>query len=168
MGKKELRIWAKNKRKELDMTSISKILVDKLRQTNEYKISKNIMIFYPLESEVDLLSLTEDDTKAFYLPRIKDDILECCPYTVGDELCKSSFNTKEPVCEACSKTVIDMIVVPALACDKNNYRLGYGGGFYDRLLKDFNGEKVVCIPPELVIETIYPEKHDIKMDLVIF
>ena len=60
-----------------------------------------------------------------------------------------------------------LIIVPALAVDKNNYRLGYGKGFYDRFLNDFNRIKVVCIPKCLTIDTIYPEKHDIPMDLVI-
>lgn len=167
MDKKSLRIWAKNKRKEIDMASISAVLADKLVQTEEYKSSKNIMLFYPMPEEVNLLSLLKDETKTFYLPRIKGNELECCPYCVGDELCESKFHTQEPTCQACNKTVIDIVITPALACDKNGYRLGYGGGFYDRFLADFKGIKVVCIPKELIIETVYPEKYDIKTDLII-
>jgi len=167
MNKKELRAWAKSKRKELDMVKISAILVDKLVQTQEYKQAKNIMLFYPLEEEVSLLSLLEDKSKTFYLPRIKADEMECCPYCEDDELSESCFHTKEPTCQACSKQRIDLVIVPALACDKNGFRLGYGRGFYDRFLKDFEGEKVVCIPKELVVETVYPENHDIKMDLIL-
>ena len=167
MNKSELRIWAKNKRKELDMATISTILTDKLVKTEEYKSSKNIMLFYPLKDEVNLLSLLGDDSKNFFLPRIKGEILECCNYTNGDELCESCFKTVEPTCQACDKKNIDLVIIPALACDKDGYRLGYGGGFYDRFLKDFHGIKITCIPRELVIETVFPEKHDIKPDMIL-
>ena len=167
MNKKILRKWAINKRKEIDIMQISIILSEKLLETEEYKRAKNIMIFHPLKNEVNLLSILKDKTKQFYLPRIKGEELECCVYQEGDELCESCFHTKEPTCKACDKTIIDMVVVPALAIDRNNYRLGYGGGFYDRFLNDFRGKKIACIPKELYIETVYPEKHDIKMDLVI-
>jgi 5-formyltetrahydrofolate cyclo-ligase len=149
------------------MGAISSILAEKLVQTEEYKNSKNIMLFYPLPDEVNLLLLLKNKTKNFYLPRIKGDELECCVYKEGDELCESCFHTKEPTCNACNKTNIDMIIVPALAIDKNGYRLGYGGGFYDRFLSNFIGIKVCCIPKEFILETVYPEKHDIKMDLII-
>lgn len=167
MDKNSLRKWAKEKRKKLDMVKISTILSSKLVQTKEYKNSKNIMLFYPLENEVNLLSLLGDSSKQFYLPRIINSELECCPYNIGDELCQSKFHTQEPTCKSCSKTNIDTVIVPALAVDKNNYRLGYGGGFYDRFLKDFSGKKLVCIPEELIVESVYPESHDIKIDLII-
>lgn len=167
MNKSELRIWAKEKRKELDMAQISTVLADKLVQTEEYKNSKNIMLFYPLENEVNLLSLLGDNTKYFYLPRVKENELECCPYSLDDKLAKSDFNISEPLCKACSKQEIDLVIVPALACDKNGYRLGYGGGFYDRFLQDFGGIKICCIPQELLLDNIFPEKHDVKMHLII-
>ncbi len=166
-NKSALRKLAKDIRKKLDITSISGNLAEKLTLTEEYKSSKNIMIFYPMPEEVNLLSLLKDSEKQFYLPRIKGKELECCPYMIGDELCESCFHTSEPTCQACSKTILDIVIVPALAVDKNNYRLGYGGGFYDRFLNDFNGLKIVCIPEALILDTIYPEKHDIKMDKII-
>ena len=167
MNKQNLRKWARGKRKELDMEKESSILAEKLVQTEEYKRAKNVMLYYPLEKEVNLLSLLNDETKNFYLPRIKVESLECCKYSSGDELCESCFHTLEPTCNACSKQEIDLVIVPALAVDKNNYRLGYGGGFYDRFLKDFKGFKIVCIPEELIVENVYPEKHDVKIDLII-
>ena len=167
MDKQLLRKWARGKRKELDMGAISSILAEKLVQTEEYKNSKNIMLFYPLPDEVNLLLLLKDRTKNFYLPRIKGDELECCSYKTGDVLCESCFHTQEPICNACIKSNIDLVIVPALACDRHGFRLGYGGGFYDRFLKDYNGIKVCCIPNDLLLETVYPEKHDIKMDLTI-
>lgn len=167
MNKQEIRKWARGKRQELDMEKISSVLVKKLVQTEEYKNSKNIMIFYPMSGEVNLLSLLQDKTKQFFLPRVEGKELVCCPYCAGDELCESKFHTQEPTCQACSRQNIDLVIVPAIACDKNGYRLGYGGGFYDRFLKDYDGMTMCCIPQELVLDNIYPEKHDIKINFII-
>ena len=167
MDKQSLRKWARGKRKELDMEKISSILVSKLVQTDEYKNSKNIMIFYPVKDEVNLLPLLEDKTKNYYLPRINGKDLECCPYCYGDALCESKFHTQEPTCQTCEKTCIDLVIVPALACDKDGYRLGYGGGFYDRFLRDLENIKMCCIPHELYVETVFPEFFDEKIDIII-
>lgn len=167
MTKESLRKWAKEERKKLDIKSISGILSEKLRKTEEYKNSNNIMLYYPLPNEVNLLDLLNDSSKQFYLPRIQGSELECCPYKIGNKLSESYIHTLEPVCKSCSKTILDIVIVPALACDLKNYRLGYGGGFYDRFLKNYNGKKIACIPSKLLIESIFHQEHDIKMDLVI-
>lgn len=163
--KEELRQRVKAFRKTISFNS--ELLASKLMQSEEYKLAENIMIFYPLKNEVNLLSLLKDKAKRFYLPKIEGDKMLCCPYSEGDDLCISCFNTMEPLSQACEKNSIDLVVIPALCCDKNNYRLGYGGGFYDRFLKDFKGKKVVCIPNIMIVETIYPEEYDVPADVVI-
>lgn len=167
MNKNELRIWAKEKRKELNIELLSKKLVQQLQQLNEYKQAKNIMIFYPIKGEINLLSLLDDKSKNFYLPRIDGKNLLCCPFKSGDELCVSCFKTKEPLTEAVNKNLIDLVIVPALCCDKQNYRLGYGGGFYDRFLQNRIFKTIVCLPKELLVDTIYPEEYDVPVDIVV-
>lgn len=157
----------RSKMKGICKRECSETLVRLLKNTVEYKRAKNIMLFYPLKNEVNLLPLLEDCEKNFYLPRVSGDNLVCCPYRLGDELCFSSFKTQEPLSEPVNKNTIELVIVPALCCDKKNFRLGYGGGFYDRFLKDFNGKKIVCIPKELIVDTVYPEKYDVPVDLVI-
>ena len=150
------------------MKALSKRLAQKLRNTEEYKSAKNIMIFYPLKDEVDLLELTNDNSKTFYLPKIDGDNLLCCKYDSNTELCESCFHTKEPVTEQTTFThQPDLVIVPALAVDKNNYRLGYGGGFYDRFLSKTETIKIVCLPKQFVVKTVYPENFDIPVDRVI-
>ena len=153
--------------KSFDKSSYSKLLVQKLKENDFYKNSKNIMIFYTLKNEVNLLELLEDNTKNFFLPKINNDTLCCCPYCKDDELISAKFNTFEPKTEPFDKNLIDLIIVPALCCDKNGYRIGYGGGYYDKFLKDCTGIKVACLPKQLVFESIYPEEFDIKMDYII-
>ena len=167
MDKQQLRIWAKKERKKLDIKALSYEIVKKLQDTEVYKQAKNIMLFYPLKEEISLLSLLEDKTKNFYLPKIEGDNLLCCPYDLGDTLCESCFKTKEPLSNPISKDLIDLVIIPALAVDRNNYRLGYGGGFYDRFLANIDVLKIVCIPKILLVDTVFPELHDIKIDKII-
>lgn len=167
MKKHDLRKYIKEKRKTLQIDALSEIIVQKLVQTKEYKQAKHIMIFYPLKAEINLLSLLNDEDKTFYLPKIEGNNLLCCSYKNGEELCESCFKTKEPLTPPVEKSILDLIIVPALAVDKNNYRLGYGGGFYDRFLKGVNSTKITCLPKEFVLDTVYPEVHDIKIDKII-
>ena len=155
-NKQALRKWAKEERSKLDMKALSKKLAKKLQNTKEYKTAENIMIFYPLKDEVDLLELINDSSKTFYLPKIDGENLLCCKFDKNTELCESCFHTMEPNTKQIKFTP-DLVVVPALACDKNNYRLGYGKGFYDKFLSDAKTKSIVCIPKEVVIDTIYPE-----------
>ena len=137
------------------------------------------MIFYPLKDEVNLLSLTEDKTKNFYLPKIDGDNLLCCKFEENTELCESCFHTMEPVVTHLPASGVlppqggqilflpDLVIVPALAVDKDNYRLGYGKGYYDRYLKDLNVTKIVCIPKELIVDTVFHDEFDIPVNIVI-
>ena len=167
MTKQQLRNWVKEERKKLNIETLSQTLVSKLQSTEEYKQAKNIMIYYPLKYEVNLLSLLKDKTKKFYLPKINGNNLLCCPFDEKKELCESCFKTKEPLTQSINKTILDLVIVPALAVDKKNFRLGYGGGFYDRFLKNLDVCKIVCISERYVVENIYPEKHDIIINKII-
>ena len=62
---------------------------------------------------------------------------------------------------------MDIIFVPALAVDNEGNRLGYGGGFYDRFLKDLKTTKIVPISKSLVFDNIPTEDFDIKIDMII-
>ncbi len=164
--KTDLRIKAKTIRKGLDIKNISHILCEKIRNSEEFKTAKNVMIFYPLKDEIDLLELLTED-KNFYLPRMNGLSLNVCPYKKGDKLEVKAFGVKEPRTAAVSAKILDLILVPALMADKNNYRLGYGKGFYDRLITHTDAKTIVCLPKELIVEEIPTEPHDKKVDIVI-
>lgn len=167
MEKEKLRTKAKNIRKTLDMKTLSQNLTAKLREQEFYKSAKNVMIFYPLENEIDVLGLLEDD-KNFFLPRVNSSDLLVCPYKKGDRLEKSKFNVNEPCVGAVGAEILDLIIVPALMTDENNHRLGYGGGFYDRFLASFPDIKsVVLIPKALTIPCLPAEPCDVPAGCVI-
>lgn len=168
-NKTYLRIKAKDIRKTLDICKVSERVVMLIRENEVYKNSKNVMLYYPLKYEINLLGLLDDD-KNFYLPKVNRQNLEVCPYKKGDKLIKSGFNTMEPEKEGVDKKILDLVIVPALMADKNGYRLGYGGGFYDRFTRSGKGNfKTLCaIAKELYVESLPVESFDVKIDEIIY
>ena len=78
------------------------------------------------------------------------------------------FNTYHPSAATEYKGPYDMIIVAGLAFDKNGYRVGYGGGYYDTFLQHHSAAiKVgVCFPFQL-IDRVPVEDHDVQLDLVL-
>lgn len=166
-NKTALRTRAKEIRKKLDVLQLSQIAVEKLRMSDFYKTAEHVLLFYPLKYEINLLELMNDDKK-FYLPKVSGENLFICPFSKGDTLEISEFNVKEPCSNPVNPKILDLIIVPALMTDRKNYRLGYGGGFYDRFLAKYPAVKsVIPIANELIIEKLPHEDFDIKCDFVI-
>ncbi len=71
------------------------------------------------------------------IPRCVENDLSWHFWQSGDALVKGAFGIREPLASApiCAPDTVDLILVPAVACDRRGYRLGYGGGFYDRLFE---------------------------------
>lgn len=161
--KSDIRLWAKNIRQSLDIVKISEKICDVIRNQEVYKTANKVMIFYPLDNEINLLALLEDD-KQFYLPRVNGDTLEVCPYKNGDTLICSSFKVYEPQTESTDKNTPDIIFTPALSVDNSGYRLGYGGGFYDRFFRGVKGLKIAVIPYELVLDKLPSDDYDVRCD----
>ncbi|WP_288262381.1 5-formyltetrahydrofolate cyclo-ligase [uncultured Prochlorococcus sp.] len=110
----------------------------------EYKNIGYIAIYWPLKNEVDLRSLKEEFSLA--LPRcIYKNKLLFYPWD-NKSLTKDSEGILSPDNSfSLSYKKISMIFVPCLSVDKNLIRLGYGGGYFDKLRVDSNWRKVPCI-----------------------
>ena len=167
MNKADLRKYIKVIRRTLDLDILSNQIVENIRKLNEYKYSQNVMLFYPLKGEINLLKLLDDTNKNFFLPKVHGEKLMVCPYKKGDRLKESIFKTLEPVTLPVDKRDLDLIIVPALCVDKNNYRLGYGKGFYDRFLHNNKTTKITPIPECLILDLIPHDDFDEKIDLIV-
>ncbi len=65
-------------------------------------------------------------------------------------------------------TAQDLLVVPALAVNKGRFRLGKGGGYYDRMRAQIEEAVIVVILPDALLELDFPaEDHDLKVSAVI-
>lgn len=80
-----------------------------------------------------------------------------------DQLESVYYGLLEPiieVTEAVPKNLIDLIIVPGVAYDPLGYRIGFGGGYYDRFLADYAGDTLAMALGEQLIERVPEEKHD--------
>ena len=111
---------------------------------SDYKKIGFIAIYWPLRNEVDIRSLKEKFSLA--LPRCKDKN-ELLFYPWDEEpLTKDYAGILSPNNSfSLSYNQISMIFVPCLSVDKNLTRLGYGGGYFDKLRTDNNWRNVPCI-----------------------
>jgi 5-formyltetrahydrofolate cyclo-ligase len=156
-------------RKTLNTEASSKKIINKLFCLKEYKKSKNILCYFPLKYEIQTFECFKDNSKNWYLPRVSGENMEICPYSFN-KMEIGSFNICEPTTEKIKNTnIIDCVIIPCVACDINGYRIGYGKGYYDRFFKELkhNPIKIMLIYSELLCKNIYPEKHDIKADIII-
>ena len=167
--KKYIRKISLEKRKCLDIQKLSNGILTNLFSLEEYKNAKNIMCYYPLKYEVQIQACLCDNSKNWFLPRVKDDKIEVCPYCES-ELKKGHFGIFEP----CGKQIdscdnLDLIIMPAVAADINGYRIGYGKGFYDRFLFSIktSAKKIIPLYSELIYPNTFPEEHDIKADIIV-
>ena len=63
---------------------------------------------------------------------------------------------------------IDFILVPAVGLDKKGYRLGMGGGYYDRyLVKAINAKKIAAVYDCQVVDEVIKDDYDIKVDMIL-
>ncbi|MDI6401141.1 5-formyltetrahydrofolate cyclo-ligase [Balneolaceae bacterium ANBcel3] len=109
------------------------------------------------------------DKKKLILPRICGaDSLEHIVTTDIDHLKKNSWGIDEPPPGNTVKPEeIELVFIPALAADYQGHRIGYGKGFYDRFLSQCPAHKVIIVPEAALVDTIYPEAHDIPAHTIV-
>ncbi|SFL82136.1 5-formyltetrahydrofolate cyclo-ligase [Gracilibacillus orientalis] len=91
-------------------------------------------------------------------------------YQAGDELENVWTDIWEPsISDALciEKNQIDLMIVPGVVFNKQGFRIGYGGGFYDRYLQCYTGATVSLAADFQIVETIIPETHDKPVDILI-
>ena len=165
--KNELRTKALEKRKTLNCSELSSKIIKNLFKLPEYGCSKNIICYYPLKYEADTKECFKDGCKKWFLPRVNGQRLEICPFR---SLKRGAFGILEPQSEPLKNySDIDMIIIPACAADVQGFRLGWGKGYYDRFLPCLpqNCIKAVLVYSELLYKTVYPDKYDIKADIIV-
>ena len=139
LRKKILKLREKNNKRDvqINFNQLIKIL-------KKEKINKKIVGgYYPVNFEIDDLTLLKKlEKKKFIisLPVIKKNFqMDFYKWSFSDLLKINKYGIPEPVV----KNIVcpDILLVPLVAFDKNLNRLGYGGGYYDRLIKKLSKKK---------------------------
>ena len=104
--------------------------------------------------------------KRLLLPRVNGEHLDWIAWDGDESKLKVTKNLSEPTgTPVTDLDSIEVIVVPALHIDQNGYRLGQGGGYYDRALAQLLGWKIGLVHTgELSSQDLPHEAHDIALD----
>ncbi len=175
MNKSEIRkkILKIRKKKYSRNLEISYKFINKILLKKKFKKKKAIGGYYPYNYEVDGIEILDKFEKQNYvisLPKIKKKSqMNFFRWSIKDPLTINNYGIPEPT----SNHVIypDILIVPLVAFDKNNNRLGYGGGFYDRYIKRIKKrKKIITIGLAYSFQKVKElpiSKNDMKLDFII-
>ena len=152
----------------------SRTMARTLLELDCYQQSRTLLLYAPIRSEVDLLCLVEQalaDGKqvAFPVSHMEDCTLTFHLISGMEELTEGTYGIREPREGAPRLEELShaLCLVPALAFDRQGYRLGYGKGFYDRFLADFDGASVGICFGDCLFDRLPRHPHDRRVDLIL-
>lgn len=184
MDKKDFRLEMLRERQALGRDEVSRrsrIIQERLLELPEWREAERVLLYMPVRNEVDVLLLLSEAwsrNMTVLLPRCRRDragIMDIAQVHGLDDLSVGLFNIMEPCEDRCpglgpEEWDLDMAVIPGLAFDQRGYRLGYGGGYYDRFLpRAAETKKTVlaglCFSFQLV-EALPADDWDTPMNLI--
>ena len=171
ISKNSLRKEMRSRRHELlngDVISLSKLINERLKKEVYFNDCKNIACYMAFDNEPNL-SIPKN--KKLFFPKISNEKLTFHLNT--HKFRKNKFGIKEPIDKAIFPiNKIQLILIPLVAFNSDLYRVGFGGGYYDRTLQYFSEKN---IRPRLwgigydfqKVNTNFQNKFDIRLDKVI-
>lgn len=135
-----------------------------------FKRANPIAIYLPMRYEVDLTPLfSSHPEKKWVVPRIQPGGLMTFHAYDSGKVVRHAFGMLEPDpgCQSVPAQDIELVLVPGLAFDREGWRLGYGGGFYDRFLSETQGFST-GVTYQIMVQPHIPHlSHDIPMQFLV-
>jgi len=155
-------------------TDSGNIIQDTFLALPEYLASCSVALYWAVNGEVSTEKVINQALlagKSLFLPAVEGKTMIFRRISSLDDLVLGSFGVMQPDpgCQAAEPEDIDMIVVPGIAFDLAGQRIGYGKGYYDRVLHRLEGRgrlTAFCYQFQLV-DSLKSEKHDVVMDRII-
>ena len=167
--KKILNIRKKNNSKNIEISFL------KIFKEIKKNISKKKIIggYYPVNFEIDILDILDQlEIKGLKLslPVIKkNNEMDFYTWSNNDLLILNKYGIPEP--EQIKKVIPDVILIPLVAFDSRLFRIGYGGGYYDRYIGKFSNKKnlfkVGIAHSCQKINVVPTNNYDKKLDVII-
>lgn len=180
-NKKEFRKAALIKRSKLtpeERAIKSKQIFRNLLELESFKKAKTVMVYMDFGSEVftdpiieymlengirPVVPICQSETRTLKLSEIKDLKNDC---QIG------FYNIREPKEEFIRHvdvSDIDFVIVPGVAFSPDRFRLGYGGGYYDRFIETLREDAVTCAVAfeEQIYEKVPVQSHDKQIDFIV-
>lgn len=172
MAKSKLRHVLRTMRKgitEIEQKIYSEQILEQLEQLEQFKSAKTILMYNPVDDEVDLTTLIDRETPVAFPRCLDDNNMEFRIVSDKSQLEIGKFDILEPTQDCPLVTDFDgtICIVPAIAYDHQNNRLGYGKGYYDRFLKSYTGYKIGVCVSLCYVQELPVEENDIPVDIVI-
>ena len=163
----KIRQAASNKNIKINFNKIINLL------KKEKIIRKNIGGYYPVNFEVDDLHILKEFEKRKFnisLPKIKKNFdMNFYKWSFNEPLKINKYGIPEP--DSNILMYPDVLLIPLVAFDEELNRLGYGGGYYDRLIQKLSKKKnILKIGLALSAQKINKvpiDKHDQKLDYIV-
>jgi len=177
MEKEDFRRKALEKRKnlsEIDRKNKSKEILLKIVEQPEFQNAENILCYVNFGSEVETEELIKKmfKNKTIIVPRVNHEqsMLDLCKINSLEDLEKSAWQIPEPREDNCKHFDIqnlDLAILPGTAFDKKGNRMGYGKGFFDKLLEKKIIPTIGLAFDNQLYNEIPHEEHDKKVDKII-
>ena len=156
--------------------SKSREICRQIAQIEEYQNAQTILFYMPIRGEANITPLLQArlrEGRKCLLPKCGDErLLEL--FYINDldlDLTIGKFNILEPCGRAipCTAEGISVIIVPGVAFDAYGRRIGYGKGYYDRLLSSLRGKTALIAPAfELqLVDSIPADACDMPVDYIV-
>lgn len=158
----------------VEAEAMSTVIQQTFMASREFSEANIIALYVAVHNEVDttrVLTQALAGGKSVLLPAVCGDGLDFRQINGLVSLRRGTFGVMEPdsSCVVREPGEADVIVVPGVAFDLAGRRVGYGKGYYDRVLHTLEGTgKLVGFSYELqLVADIATEPHDVRMDMIV-
>lgn len=147
--------------------------IERVLELDAFREASVVLAFASIRNEVrtrELMEAVWSAGRRLVLPRVVDEELELRLVARETALVEGAFSVPEPPgeLERVEPGEIDFALVPALAIDARGYRIGYGGGYYDRLLPQLANAATCAIAYDFQLIAEMPElPFDVAVDWVV-
>ncbi|PAF19313.1 5-formyltetrahydrofolate cyclo-ligase [Terribacillus saccharophilus] len=156
---------------QTDKLHIEHRLAEHLFASTVWKGAKSIGLTMALPHEWDTTKLIQQawlEKKRICVPlTIENRAMQFYHIESYNQLTDGAFSIKEPIadrCEPASKDTIDLLIVPGLLFDMSGYRIGYGGGYYDRYLTDYQNKTLSLAGSQQIKQSLPVGPLDLPVD----
>ena len=165
--------------KEEERLTKSLAIGNKLFQIGEFQKAETILFYASFDGEVETFEMMKEAQKlgkTIGLPGILRDEKKIVPMAVASlesDLETGPYGIQQPKtdqAQTLSEACLDMVIVPGVAFDKHNNRLGRGGGYYDRFLAALSSEVLtvgLAFDFQMVDSLSSQETHDVPVSCVL-
>ena len=167
-----LRRWMRQRLEAAEKEALERAdeqICKRLRQLPEFKRAHTVMAFAPMPGEINIRPLLAEliaGGRRLCLPLITGPgIMEARQAVEAARLKTNSYGIAEPLPDAplIEPGDIELVLIPGLAFDRNLWRLGHGGGYYDRFLAACGAFRLGLARELQIVEDLPHEPHDMRL-----